>query len=519
MFQVGYFLIRNAKMYPDRLAVVFEEKTVTYLELNKTVNRLANHLKALGIKKGDRLAYLFSNSLEIVSIWYAAQKIGATAVPVNTHLLADEIVMILKRADCQDFVYQESFRDRLSEVKLRIPNLRNVICCGQNLCKGEVDFKELCRSGDETEAQIHLEGSDESLLLFTSGTTGVSKGVVRSQQMVRDYALMMAAENGSCHRYEILLTHCPMFHTAGMSLLMKMAALSGTLILSHKVKHETMLKQIERYGITQILMIPPNLYQGFLSVPNWQSYDLSSVQEAQCSGGKCTMDYARSMFQIFPACSIRLSWGSTETCAPTSAVLTREQLEKDPGLIHCVGQVNSMVELRLIDDRGKDVGDGEVGEAIVRSPMVFTGYLNQPELSAASIKDGWFYTEDLMKRDHQGYYYLVDRKRDIIKTGGENVYAQEVEQTLSQFPAIEDCAVISVPDARFNEAVAAVLVLKKGEQATIDEIIEFCRQRLPGYKKPRYITFVEKLPRNSLGKLQKNILRQHYRELFGIDLE
>lgn len=516
MYQVGYFLIRNAQAFPDRTALIFRDRAVTYRELNDTANRLANHLKELGIKKGERVAYLLPNCLELLYIWYATQKVGATAVPLNTHLLPGEITRTLAQAECRTFIFHEKYREKAEEVKKRRA-LLHVICCGGGAGCGELDLQKLCETGSEEEAQVPMDASDESLLLFTSGTTGVSKGVVRSQQVIRDYALMMALENGDCHRHEILLTHCPLFHTAGMSLVMKMAALGGTLVLTDRVDCEDILRQIDRYKVTQILMVPPVLYMKFSEVKNRGAYDLSSVREAQFSGGKCMMEYAMQIFELFPGCSIRVSWGSTETCAPTSTVLTREQLLENPGRIHSIGKQNALVELRLVGEDGKEVGVDEIGEAAVRSPMVFQEYLGRKDLTEQAFRGGWFYTEDLLRKDGDGYYYLMDRKRDIIKTGGENVYAQEVEAVLCGHEAVADCAVIAVADPKFGEAVAAVVVLKPGCRLTYDEITDYCRSKMPSYKKPRYVAFLDALPRNSIGKIQKNVLRERSRELFGTD--
>lgn len=516
MYQVGYFLIRNAKAYPERIALIFKGKKVTYRELNLEANRLANSMKQLGIEKGDRVAYLFPNCLELLYIWYATQKLGVTAVPLNTHLLPEEIVWTLRQAECKMLLYHEKFHEKIIEVKKTI-KLNHVIRSGSIIEGDERSLQELCAAGSEKEAQVPMKASDESLLLFTSGTTGVSKGVVRSQQIIRDYALMMALENDNVHEQEVLLTHCPMFHTAGMSLVMKMAALAGTLVLVDKIDYEDVLHQIEEYRVTQILMIPPILYMKFLDVPGLESYDLSSVKEAQFSGGRCTIEYAMHIFDIFPNCSIKVSWGSTETCAPTSTVLTRQQLAENPERIRSVGKLNALVQLRLVDESGNDVDINEVGEAIVRSPMVFGGYLNQPDLTRKAFRDGWFYTEDLLRMDTDGYYYLADRKRDIVKTGGENVYAQEVESVLCGHEAILDCAVIAVHDPHFGEAVAAAIVLRAGAQLTAEEIMAYCKSKMPSYKKPRYIAFVETLPRNSVGKVQKNILRENSKELFGTE--
>lgn len=514
MFQVGYFLSRNASCIPDKLALIFDQKRMSYAELNRQVNRLANNLTQLGIKKGDRVGYIFRNCPSLVISWFATQKIGATAVPINVHLHSNEIKWTLEFSECKALIYHESFTEVSLQAREECTNLKDCICCGEYIPAGEFSFETLTQKGSDLEPQVDICEDDESIIIFTSGTTGVSKGVIRTQRSVKDYAIMMAVENERCHQEDVLLTHCPLFHTAGMGLLMKMMALGGTFVLIDKVDPTKILEQIERYKVTQILLLPPILYMRLVEVEGWEKYDLSSIREAQTSGGKSCLEYVTKMFELFPNCKIKTSWGASETCAPTSCLLSKEDIQENPEWIKSCGKVNSYCEVRLVDDLGNDVAVGEVGEAIVRSSMIFKGYLKRPELTTASFKNGWFYTEDLMKQDKDGYYYLVDRKRDMIKTGGENVYAQEVEGVLREHPAIKDCAVIGVEDKKFGEAVAVAIVLNKDMTITPKEIIRFCNDALPHYKKPRYLAIVDKLPFNSVGKIQKSVLREQSNQLF-----
>ncbi|MDR3363018.1 MAG: acyl--CoA ligase [Desulfovibrio sp.] len=514
MYQVGFFLIRNAGSFPERKALVYGDRVFTYAELNRQVNRLSNALAELGVKKGARLAFLFNNDPDLVMIWFAAQKLGVTAVPLNPRLRCEDIRRILDLSECEALIYHESLREVLLQAKESCHVLRLLICQGSNIPEGEHSLAALLAHNDDSEAQVSLKGEDESVLLFTSGTTGVPKGVIRSQQVIRDYALMMAIENENCQKPEVLLTHCPLFHTAGLSLIMKITAVGGTFVLLNRVVPQEIFKQIEKYGVTQIMMLPPVMYQRLAENQCWRDYNLSSVVEAQCTAGKCSLELANIMQTLFPGSRIKLSYGSTETCAPTSTLLSMGQVSDNPERIKTVGKLNSLVEMRLVDDNGKDVPDGVPGEAIVRSSMVFSGYLKDPGLTGQTLRDGWVYTGDMLLRDQDGYYYLVDRKKDMVKTGGYNVYAQEVEGVLCDHPAIAECAVIGVPDKTFDEAVAVVIVLNKGTTLPHSELTAYCRSRMASFKKPRYVAFVEALPRNNLGKIQKNVLREQADALF-----
>ena len=217
---------------------------------------------------------------------------------------------------------------------------------------------------------------------------------------------------------------------------------------------------------------------------------------------------------MFPNCRVRPSWGSTEVCSATGANLSREELEAKPQLKRTVGMANRLTQIRLVDEQGNDVPAGSDGEALVKSCLVFSGYLGNPELTEKSFSDGWFRTGDIMRHDSDGYYYIMDRKKDMIKSGGENIYAQEIERVIQNYPPILDSAVIGIPDERFDEAVAAAVTLRNGYTLDVNDFIEFCRQHLPDFKKPRYLAVMEQLPTNDVGKIQKGVLRKNAGKLF-----
>ena len=334
--------------------------------------------------------------------------------------------------------------------------------------------------------------------------------------MVREHALVLALESGGCSKHEIMLTTSPFYHTGGLMCILKMAALAGTVVLVERFDAPAVLDMIERYEVTQLLMVPPVVYRRLTSCPKRADLTLPSVRDVLISGGRCDLGYARSIFELFPNARLRFSWGSTEACSITSIALDKTTLERRPELVSTVGTVNALVEVKLVDERGQDVKDGEVGEGLVRSPMVFQGYLgNVKESGQDVLAGGWLRTGDLLKRDAEGYYYLVDRLKDVIKTGGENVYALEIERVLLEHPYIADCAVVGVYDEVYEEGIAAAIVLEPGRTLDPDDLISFCRSHLPGYKKPRYWAVLDALPVNSIGKVQKAELRRRGRALFS----
>lgn len=513
MSQTSAFLELNASQHGDEIALVFDGDEISWKELDRRATRLAAGLQAAGLSKGDVVAYHLRNCTELVVLWWAIQKAGMVALPLNVRLTAREILSILHVSQCRALFYAvgDEGGGEMGAIGLECPSLKmRVVVGGGDACdrrpKGLWRYDDLAI--DEAFFQaIEIGECDGSLLLFTSGTTGAPKGVLRSQQVVRDYALMMAIENENASVREVLLTLCPLFHTAGMSLLMKMAALGGMLVLHDGFNAEKILDDIEAYHATQMLLIPPSLYLRLAEAP-LEGRDLSSVREAQCSGGKVSAKDVEAMHELFPRAAFKFSWGSTETCAPTSARITYDDLQRKPELVHTVGTLNNMVDMVLVDEWGKPVAPGEVGEAWVRSSMCLSGYLGDEERTAeAFTEDGWFRTADLLRCDEEGYYYLVDRRSDMIKSGGENVYALEVERALAAHPRIRECAVFGVADARLTEAVAAAVVTIDGSPLDGEELLRYCRGCMASYKKPRYVVYLPELPRNSIGKLQKSVLR------------
>jgi len=511
MYQVSYFLTRNSTMIPDKPAVIYNGRVLTYRELNTLACRLANHLMRLGIKKGDRVGMLVRNSLEIVVLWHATQKMGATALPINLRLLKEEVAHILNDAQCSILIYSSMFSKLARESAAMSPCVRQLIYkrIDDNECIG-IDLDTLLAEGDDSEPDVHIASEDESVILYTSGTTGKSKGVMHTQKMVREYAYMMALENDPPNSPSTVLVQSPVFHLGGMSHIWRMAVLGGTLVMVNKFYSEEILQNIQEHKVSEIYLLPPILIKRLYDHPDWRSYDLSSVRAVMCSGGKCSMDIADMIFEMFPGCKIRLSYGSTETFGPTTTYVTRDMIKARPELATTIGRLNNQVEIRIVDENGNDVPDGTPGEALVRSPMVFRGYLNLPELNAKVFeKNGFFHTGDMLRRTEDGYYFIVDRIKDMIKTGGENVYAQEVEGTLRDFENIFDCAVIGLPDPEMGEGVAAAIVTRDGKPLDAKEFLDECRAKMPGYRKPRYWCFLKELPTNSVGKLQKSVLREH----------
>lgn len=517
----GQYLLNNVEQRPDGTALITENSILSYKQLNEESNRLTNSLAGLGLGVGDRLAVHIKSGVEWILIWYACQKLGIAVVPLHLRLMVDEIARAVNLAEASALVYDANYEENAARIQQECSRVKLFIrvgisdqeLAGEERVSGALPWESL-RGTDCTEAQIELDDDLPAVILFTSGTTGVPKGVLRTQQMVCSHAAVLAEENPDSDRSNIMLTPAPLYHTAGLFCIFKTAALGGTLILINGFNCVRICSMIERYRVSQIMLVPPVSYQRLFQSEAAKEHDLSSVRLALLTAGKCTDECLSEIFRMFPNCRVRPSWGSTEVCSATGANLSREELEAKPQLKRTVGMANRLTQIRLVDEQGNDVPAGSDGEALVKSCLVFSGYLGNPELTEKSFSDGWFRTGDIMRRDSDGYYYIMDRKKDMIKSGGENIYAQEIERVIQNYPPILDSAVIGIPDERFDEAVAAAVTLRNGYTLDVNDFIEFCRQHLPDFKKPRYLAVMEQLPTNDVGKIQKGVLRKNAGKLF-----
>ncbi len=508
---IGYLLTLNANRYPQKTALIYNGIHITYEQLNTRVNQVANSLIELGIHKGDRIAYLFQSGNTIVELYYALQKIGAIAVPLNHRLVSAEIANLVNSAECKALIYSDRFYDQVQEAKPNLQTVELVICSGAKP-EGEIALQELVQGSSPAEPQIQVLPEDLCRIQFTGGTTGCSKGVLRTHfsDFFQTVSITISGNLGGPG--QVMLTQSPLCHQAGLSWLNVAIGAGNTFIICDIFNPRSILEQIETEQATAVMLLPPSIYHKIFELPDLNHYDLSSVRFVQTSAGGTSAEIIEKLYETFPNCTaVRYGYGLTETGGlGTNYVITREFLKCHPEKSGSVGREMPFVELRLVDENGREVETGQAGECIARGPSMMLGYYNQPELTASALKDGWVYTGDILKKDRDGYYYLMDRKKDMIKSGGENVFAQEVESIIRTHPSVQDCAVIGVPDSNFGEAVMAVITLKRGLTATDEQIKEHCKSRLSSYKKPRYVEFVDSFPVDQAGKIQKFRLREQY---------
>ncbi|SHN62861.1 class I adenylate-forming enzyme family protein [Desulfitobacterium chlororespirans] len=512
---VGDFLTLNSARYPDKIALVCKDKRLTYQELNGRVNALAHAFLDLGIGKGDKIGYLFPNSMEIVELFFAIAKIGAIAVPLNHRLVAREIKCLLDLVECDVFVYSRLYDGPVSEVKGSFRTVKHIIRLGEP-APGEYSFEKLLEHKDTSEPDIAVDSGDLFRIQFTGGTTGRSKGVMRTHEadLFQTIGVMTSNKMGASPD-EVVLTQSPLHHQGGITWMLCVMVTGAQFVICDGFDPVEILRQIEQERVTYMLLLPPSTYLRLIDAPVFRDYDVSSVKVVHTSAGGTSPAIIQKMAEAFPNCEVYYGWGQTETGAGTVHRITREMALHHPEKTQSIGRPMPFFQLRIVDEAGKDVPLGEVGEGIAKGPAIFSGYYKQPELTDGTVTDGWTRTGDMMRQDEEGLYYMVDRKKDMIKTGGENVFAQEVEAVIRKHPAVLDCSVIGVPDQTFGEAVMAVVKLRSGYTATAADIQEHCKRDLSSYKKPRYVEFLDEFPVDSAGKIQKFRLRKKYREIYS----
>ena len=497
----------NALRRPDHVAVICGAHRVTYSALRASMRLAACGLYRLGVRPGDRVLLYLPNSIEFVQLLFATIELGAIAVPVNTRLSANELKHVTDDSTPVVVAFDAGVRDLIR------PSLSHLTDC-RALVLGKPQDKEIgieqILSGPESALPdlpaSGAEEADDCLIMYTSGTTGKAKGaVVTHANLMIQCAYMYGSQwdVGEDDRYLVIT---PLAHRTGISRLIGALGLGGTLVVMERFDPVKALDMIETERVTVAGMVPTILR---ILLPHLRKdpEKCRSLRRLIVAAEAFPVPLKRDIMALLPQVQIHCPYGLTE--AAVTNLGHAEQMTHPAS----VGRPLPGIEVRMVDDAGCSVDQGEVGELLVRAgapgrDAVFRGYFNRPDETAAAIRDGWFHTGDLARRDPEGYLYIVDRKKDMVLSGGFNIYSKEVECALILHPDIADAAVIGVPDETFGEAVAAFVETRGDARLTAEQVIEHCRVQLASYKKPRHVYFVDALPRNAVGKVLKNELRE-----------
>ncbi|WP_181781884.1 long-chain-fatty-acid--CoA ligase [Pseudonocardia pini] len=490
---------RHAHLTPERAALAFGGVVTTWADLRRRVSALAGGLADRGVGRGDRVAVLMSNRPEFLEAVLAANALGAIAVPVNFRLSADEVSFILRDSGAVALAADADLAASAAQVRGDLAGPGILLVTGT----ADGDFDALA-AGPERPRTAEIDEHDPALIMYTSGTTGRPKGAVLTH-------LNLAVQTQTLIRYwrlyredEVNLCASPMFHIAAIGGIAPLIATGGTTVImpSGRFDPETMLDTLERERITHVFMVPAQ-WQAVVAVP--EAGKRAAHLRVMCWGAApATVTLLEAMAAAFPGVPNVCTFGQTEM-SPVTTVLDGEDAVRKIG---SVGRPVPAVSIRIVDDEMHDVPRGEVGEIVYRGPNLMQGYWNMPEATAEAFEGGWFHSGDLVREDEEGFLFVVDRKKDMIISGGENIYCAEVENVLAGHPAVADVAVVAAPHERWGETPVAVVVpTDPAAPPTLADLAEWCRPRLASYKKPTQLLVVEALPRNASGKVLKPVLR------------
>ncbi|CAM3715653.1 class I adenylate-forming enzyme family protein [Alicyclobacillus pomorum] len=500
MPSIGQILERNARRVPDRTALVFEDKRYTYADLDATVNRAAHAIARLGVHKGDRVALMSPNSDHFIIAYYALLKLGTIVVPTNVRLTAPELAYQLEDSGARLILYDPS----LVTVVQSATESTDVqsFCLSPHDDRPNLSTALLCENPEPPEVLVREE--DDAQILYTSGTTGRPKGVLLDHHRVIWTGLNISIGVG-LREGDSLLHVAPLYHSAELDLfLMGGTYMAATHVVLREFHPTKVLKMLASHRITAFFGVP-TMYQFMLREPLLQQLDLSAWRVGMFGAAPMPPSTVTALSEALPHLVLYNLAGLTEM-GPGGVFLGGEELRRHPG---AAGRPILNTEARVVNPAFKDVAPGEVGELVLRGETLMKGYWNNPEATRQAIRDGWLLTGDLATVDEHGLITLVDRKKDMIITGGMNVYSVEVENAVLTHPSVADCAVIGVPHPDYGETVTAIVHLHPGATLTLKGLREHCQPLIADYKIPRKL-LLRPIPRNASGKVLKYQLRQEF---------
>jgi len=504
------YLEYRARVAPETVFAEFGDRSITYAEANLEANRVANALVAAGLVVGDRFAVLSKNCIEYLLIYYGSSKAGVVPVPMNYRLAPPEWSYILNDSEARLLIARGEFVAAIAGQRGDLPKVERWIAIGADDPDWET-WDDFAADESQTPPDCDVTDAMDLYQMYTSGTTGRPKGAVLPQASVCANISQAATAFASAGGERVLIV-APLYHAAAGLFSFAAVQAGGTLHIQEDFNPPEVIRALCEERISVALLVPVMIQFCMLTVPDAAERrydDLRLIAYGASAIAEQTLREAMKTFR----CDFIQAYGMTEVTAAATALMAEDHeraLAEKPELLASAGRPILGTEVRIVDENDRPLAHGTVGEVLVRGPQLMRGYWNLPEATRDTLRGGWMHTGDAGMLDEEGYLYIKDRVKDMIVSGSENVYPREVEDVLHGHPAIADAAAIGVPDETWGEAIKAVVVLRQGASATAEEIIEFCRGRLAGYKRPQSVDFVEALPRNPTGKVLKRVLREPY---------
>ncbi len=505
---IGSLFTRHARYRPNHLAFVFEDQRLTWVELNRSINRLANALLALGVQKGDKIATILPNSFELYETYWAAAKIGAVIVPLSTLLLEQAMKSLLQDSDSVLLITNSSFADQINAIKSELTEIsedRYLLTDSSNT-PGFQDYHGLkAAAGDSEPEGIIVADEDPFNIMYSSGTTGMPKGIVHSHYVRGWYGTTFAASYRMTPESITMHAGAIVFNGAFVDL-MPTVYVGATYILLSQFDPIFYIETIEREKVTHVMMVPAQII-AVLNAPNFSVKALESLEMILSLGAPLHKEHKDELNKRLPGRFYEL-YGLTEGFV---TVLDKEDYAAKPD---SVGVPPPFFEMRISDESGNDLPPGEVGEICGRGPMLMPGYYKRPDLTAEAIKDGWLHSGDLGYVDEDGFLYLVDRKKDMIISGGVNVYPRDIEEVVVQHPAVQEVAVLGIPHDKWGETPLAAVTLLEPGSVTSEELKSWINKHVAAkFQRVHDVVIMEEFPRNVAGKILKRVMRENYSDV------
>ena len=511
---IGDMLLRDANKFPGKIAIACKDFSISYRALNERVNRLANALLKKGLKKRDRIGALIHNCHQFIEIYFAAAKTGGIFCPYNNHLKGREVHDIINYSSPRFLFLDDDYAEMVESIKPHVETVKHYVCLQKPRWSFMEDYEGLLSTGDRKEPEVKIQDTDIMSIFFTAGTTGKPKGAMRTHRHVVSNAITGVIELKVSPNEKTLISF-PMYHVSCEDNIGRHFFVPNTLFIRREGQFDPkdVLELLSSERITMCQFVPTSIH-ALLQYPEIHRYDLSSLRLMMYAAAPMPVELLKRAIQTFK-CGFAQFYGQTES-GPLMTILHPEDhvLEGNERQLQKLGSAGRPVisyEIRVVDEEGKDVSVGEIGEIIGRSEAMMKRYWRLPKESAKKLKDGWLHTGDLGRFDEDRYLYIVDRKGDMIISGGVNIYPREVEEVLYQHPSVLEASVIGVPDDYWGEAVKAIIVPKENASLSEEDIVRFCGERLAGYKKPKSVEFWKELPKSPQGKILKKEIRKRYR--------
>ena len=505
-----------AREYPDSDFAVQGDRRIRYGEARDQVNRLANALVGFGLQPGDRFAILSKNSIEYATVYYAASKAGVVPVPLNYRLAPPELAYIINDAQAKMLMASSEYVEATEGLRGALETVGRFVSIGGAGPSGWEDYQSLIDTQPQQPPQVILTGEDDLLQMYTSGTTGRPKGAVLTHSNVTTNVAQCSGQI-ELSRGDQMLIVAPMYHLAAAFCTFAAVARGGCLYVQEEFNPMEVVRVLSEGNISWALLVPAMIQACLVAVPDVAERNYDNLKTMGYGASPIAEGTLRRAMEVFK-CEFMQAFGMTEL-SPIATLMSNSDhlrgLGSKPELLLSAGRPIPGTTVRIVDEDDNPVPNGTMGELVVGGPQVMKGYWNLPEETAEALRGGWMHTGDAGTMDDEGYVYIQDRVKDMIVSGGENVYPRTVEEVLFKHAAVADAAVFGVPDQQWGETVKAVVVLREGASATDEEIIEYCRNHLGGFELPRSVDFIPVLPRNASGKVLKRELREPYWEGHG----